>query len=67
MSKNKTEVERMREINPVKKKHVQVLEEVERKLAANQKYCEQNSCDPTPYMCGQNDVLSDLVVFINRL
>ena len=52
---------------PVKKKHIQVLEEVERFLEANKKYCEMNNCSPTPYMCGANDVLSSLVVFINRL
>jgi hypothetical protein len=67
MSKNKIEVERMREINPLKKKHIQILEEAERRLAENWKYCEQNACPPTQYMCGQNDVLSDLIVFINKL
>jgi len=60
--------DKVRVFNPVvKKKHVQVLEEVERKLRANNQYCITNDCSPTPYMCGQNDVLSDLIVFINKL
>lgn len=60
--------DKRRAVNPiVKKKHVQILEECERRLQANNKYCQQNNCSPSEYMCGQNEVLSDLIVFINRL
>ncbi len=60
--------DKRRDINPVvKKKHIQVLEEIERRLQSNNQYCTTNDCSPTPYMCGQNEVLSDLVVFINKL
>ena len=60
--------DKRRAVNPIiKKKHVQILEECERKLKANHQYCLTNDCEPSQYMLGQNEVLSDLIVFINKL
>jgi hypothetical protein len=50
-----------------KKKHEKILAEVERQLKANDRYCMVNSCEPTDYMGGSNNVLEELKIFINKL
>jgi len=60
--------DKRRAVNPiVKKKHVQIQEECKRRLKNNNEYCRINDCEPTQYMLGQNDVLSDIIVFIDKL
>ncbi len=55
-------------INPVvKKKHIQVLEECERLLKANREYCIMIGRNPSDYILGQNEILEDLITFINKL
>jgi len=50
-----------------KKKHIKVQEELERIRKANDKYCEQNGCGPSDYMQGQNKLIDDMIIFIEKL
>lgn len=50
-----------------KKKHVKIQEELERIRKSNNKYCEQNSCEPSQYMLGQNNLIDDMIIFIEKL
>lgn len=60
--------DKIRIVNPIiKKKHIQVLEECERMLRHNHEYCIKNNCDPSEYMLGENEVLENLIAFINKL
>ena len=50
-----------------KKKHIKVQEELERIRKANNKYCEQNNCEPSQYMLGQNNLIDEMIKFIEKL
>jgi len=49
------------------KKHELILKELKRRRNHNITYCNINSCEPTPYMYGANNVIDDMINFIEKL
>jgi hypothetical protein len=50
-----------------KKKHIKVQEELERIRRANDLYCQMNNCEASDYMQGQNKLIDDMIIFIEKL
>jgi hypothetical protein len=49
------------------KKHEQILLELKRRKKMNDRYCDLNSCSPTPYMDGSNKILDEMIEYIEKL
>lgn len=49
------------------KKHEIILNELHNMAERNDSYCMINSCEPTPYMDGNNKAIADLIKFIKKL
>lgn len=48
------------------KKLDKIIEELERKLERNDKWCHHNGLKPTLYMDGVNDTCVDMIKFIKK-
>lgn len=49
------------------KKHEQILTELKRRKKSNDLFCQLNDCSPTPYMDGSNNVIDEMIEYIEKL
>jgi hypothetical protein len=50
-----------------KKKHIKVQDELIRIRKNNELYCQMNDCEANDYMQGQNKLIDDMIIFIEKL
>ena len=49
------------------KKHEQILLELKQRRKKNDRYCDLNSCIPTPYMDGSNKIIDEMIDYIKNI